>query len=121
MRRERVETGIYLSDRANGRVYEIGWYDKTGRQRWRTVGTNIEEARKLRAELALTGRGGGAKYRQMRRDLFWIADVAARYDTPTKRQILDAMKATTGTQPRRAWLTLAGLALAQARRYESKR
>lgn len=109
---------MYLSERAGGSVYEIGYYDTTGKQRWETVGTDIEEARRLRAERVANGVGGGSKYRQMRRDLFEIAQIAEKHDIPTKRMIMSAMKATSDPYPRKAWLTLAGLALAQARRYE---
>lgn len=118
MRRERVETGVYKSERAGGWVYEIGWYDSTGKQRWMTVGKDLEEARRLRAEYTENGVGGAAKYKQMRKDLFEIARISETYTHPTKRQIIEIMKATTGSTPRRAWLTLAGMALAQARRLE---
>lgn len=119
MRRVRVETGIYLSERANGSVYEIGWHDKSGKQRWMTVGQDIEEARRLRVEFKINSVGGASKYKKMRKDLFEIADVADRHPFPSRRQIIAAIKATSNSYPRKAWLKLAGLALAQARRYES--
>jgi len=47
-RRVRVERNIYR--RASG-VYEVGFKDGTGRQRWRTVDGGITAARAIREEL----------------------------------------------------------------------
>jgi hypothetical protein len=47
-RRERVERNIYR--RASG-VYEIGFKDAAGKQRWRTVNGGITAARAVRDEL----------------------------------------------------------------------
>jgi hypothetical protein len=51
VRRTKVpdETGIYFNELVEGRPYEIGW-TKDGKQRWETVGADLDEARKLRAE-----------------------------------------------------------------------
>jgi hypothetical protein len=47
-RRVRVERNIYR--RASG-VYEVGFKDATGKQRWRTVGGGITAARVVRDSL----------------------------------------------------------------------
>ncbi len=51
-RRQKVEPGIYQRTGANGkRVYEIGWRDAAGRQRWKTLKTGgLREARGALAE-----------------------------------------------------------------------
>lgn len=118
MRRQRIERGIYLSQRAGGRwVYEISWYDELGKQRWMTVGDSLGEARKLRAQYALNAVGGASKYKALRKDLF---DIAKRSDvvTPDRRSFREAMAATTGDRPREAWIQLAALALARARQFD---
>jgi hypothetical protein len=121
MRRERIETGIYKSSRARGRwVYEIGWYDKDGKQRWMTIGDDLELARKMRKEHAANGVGGASKYKVNRKDLFRIAQIADTYPSPTKRDFVDIMRQTTQEHPRRAWIMLAGFALARARSYEKE-
>ena len=58
-RRERVERNIYVRISAEGRkVYEIGYRDSAGRQRWRTVEGGIRAARAARDDLlARRGRG----------------------------------------------------------------
>jgi integrase len=54
-RRERVERNIYR--RSNG-VFEVGYKDASGKQRWRTVDGGITAARALRDQLvAQRGRG----------------------------------------------------------------
>jgi len=51
-RRERVEPNIYRRTAANGReVFEVGFRDSTGRQRWRTVEGGITAARAVRNDL----------------------------------------------------------------------
>ncbi len=45
------ETGIYATDTANGTKYEIGWTED-GVQRWKTIGPDLDEARKARQEVA---------------------------------------------------------------------
>lgn len=58
-RRQRVERNIYARTSAEGRtVYEVGYRDSSGRQRWRTVEGGIRAARAVRDELlARRGRG----------------------------------------------------------------
>jgi integrase len=58
-RRERVERNIYRRTSAEGRkVFEVGYRDSTGRQRWRTVEGGIRAARVVRDDLlAKRGRG----------------------------------------------------------------
>jgi integrase len=58
-RRERVERNIYKRLCANGRsVFEIGYRDSTGRQRWQTVEGGITAARAARDDiLGRKGRG----------------------------------------------------------------
>jgi integrase-like protein len=56
-RRVRVERNIYR--RASG-VYEVGFRDAGGKQRWRTVAGGITAARAIRDEL-LARRGGGER------------------------------------------------------------
>lgn len=55
-RRTKVEgegmTGIYTVGAPDGEVYEIGFPDSDGKQRWRRVGDDLQEAVSLRAELA---------------------------------------------------------------------
>ncbi len=53
-RRTKVEgeKGVYFNDTSEGRVYEIGYPDDEGKQRWKTVGPDLEEAIALRRELA---------------------------------------------------------------------
>jgi hypothetical protein len=48
-RRTKVEgeTGIYYNELATGRPFEIGW-SENGKQRWETVGDDLEQARELR-------------------------------------------------------------------------
>lgn len=46
------ETGVYFRDSTEGRVYEIGFPDDTGKQRWKAVGPDLQEAIDLRQELA---------------------------------------------------------------------
>ncbi len=55
-RRTRVESNIYK--RPTG-VFEIGFKDATGRQRWRTVEGGIQAARAMRDELLTQRRKGG--------------------------------------------------------------
>jgi integrase len=51
-RRERVEPNIYRRTAATGhQVFEIGFRDSIGRQRWRTVEGGITAARSVRADL----------------------------------------------------------------------
>src|ERR1700692_2659027 len=51
-RRERVEPNIYGRTAADGRqVFEVGYRDSTGRQRWRTVEGGIMAARAGRHDL----------------------------------------------------------------------
>ena len=51
-RRERVEPNIYRRTAANTReVFEVGYRDATGRQRWRTVEGGITAARSVRNDL----------------------------------------------------------------------
>ena len=51
-RRERVEPNIYGRTAADGRqVFEVGYRDSTGRQRWRTVEGGIMAARSVRNDL----------------------------------------------------------------------
>lgn len=54
-RRTRVERNIYR--RSNG-VYEIGFKDASGKQRWRTVAGGIMAARAARDELLAKGHRG---------------------------------------------------------------
>ena len=58
-RRERVEHNIYRRAAANGRtVFEIGYRDSSGRQRWKTVDGGIMAARAARDDvLGRRGRG----------------------------------------------------------------
>jgi len=58
-RRERVERNIYERTSADGRtVYEVGYRDTAGRQRWRTIEGGIRAARAARDDLlARRGRG----------------------------------------------------------------
>ena len=59
----RVERNIYR--RASG-VYEVGFKDGAGRQRWRTVDGGITAARAVRDELivaSVTWRAGGTNAR----------------------------------------------------------
>jgi integrase len=58
-RRDRVERNIYKRTSAKGRaVFEVGYRDSTGRQRWRTVEGGIRAARVVRDDLlAKRGRG----------------------------------------------------------------
>lgn len=46
------ETGVYYRDTPDGRVYEIGFPDDKGKQRWKTVGPRLADAVELRKELA---------------------------------------------------------------------
>ena len=57
-RRVRVERNIY---RRSSGVYEIGFKDRTGKQRWRTVQGGITAARAVRDEL-LARRGRGERF-----------------------------------------------------------
>jgi integrase len=51
-RRERVEPNIYRRRAADGReVFEVGFRDATGRQRWKTIGGGITAARSVRNDL----------------------------------------------------------------------
>jgi integrase len=60
-RRTRIETGIYVRSAADGKpVYEIGWRDARGRQRWRRVQGGIKAARAALAE-AHTARARGER------------------------------------------------------------
>ena len=58
-RRVRVEHNIYYRLDANGRkVFEVGFRDSTGRQRWRRVDGGITAARTIRNDvLARKGKG----------------------------------------------------------------
>jgi integrase len=58
-RRERVERNIYRrQDRAGHTIYEVGFRDSPGRQRWRTVVGGIIAARTIRNDLlARKGKG----------------------------------------------------------------
>src|SRR5438309_5585343 len=95
-RRVRVELGIYR--RYGNGVYEVGFYDSEGKQRWRTVDGGIEEARKLRSELH---QNRGRNHR-LRADLIKISKLAETL-TPSKRAIIEIMQATKGDRPREAW------------------
>jgi hypothetical protein len=110
-RRVRIERGIYR--RYGNGVYEVGYYDDDGKQRWRTVDGGIEEARKLRLYLH---RGRGRNQR-LRADLLQISKVADTI-TPTKRLIIMTMQATKGNRQREAWLQLAASSLAMARKFD---
>jgi integrase len=78
-RRIRVERNIYR--RASG-VYEVGFKDGSGRQRWRTVQGGITAARAMRDELlARRGRGERVEVRTRLR----LADAAAAWlDGPVR-------------------------------------
>lgn len=110
-RRVRVECGIYR--RYGNGVFEVGYYDDKGKQRWRTVDGGLEEARRLRRELHKS-RG---RNQRLRADLLKVSRIAESI-TPGKRLILETMKATSGTKQRDAWLQLAAISLAMARRLE---
>jgi seryl-tRNA synthetase len=53
-RRTRVEDeeGVYFRETPDGRVFEIGYADSERKQRWKTVGPDLDEAVALRKELA---------------------------------------------------------------------
>ena len=72
-RRERVERNIYR--RASG-IYEVGFRDAAGRQRWRTVEGGITAARAVRDQL-LAQRGRGERVADNGRLRF--GDVAQRW------------------------------------------
>jgi integrase len=51
-RRERVESNIYRRTAAGGReVYEVGFRDATGKQRWQTIEGGVIAARRVRDDL----------------------------------------------------------------------
>jgi hypothetical protein len=46
------EPHLYSTVKASGDVvFEVGWRDSDGRQRWKRIGSDLEEARRLRDEL----------------------------------------------------------------------
>jgi len=51
-RRKAVDghTGIYTADTADGQKYEVGWTED-GKQRWKTIGPDLEEACRFRAQV----------------------------------------------------------------------
>lgn len=44
------ETGIYFNNYTEGRPYEVTWKDATGTLKYETLGHDLEEARRVRAE-----------------------------------------------------------------------
>lgn len=82
-RRERVEPNIYKRTSASGHiVFEVGYRDSTGRQRWRTVDGGIRAARVVRDDL-LARRGRGERVQPNPRLRFedaakaWLTDQVA--------------------------------------------
>ncbi len=86
-RRERVERNIY---RRGSGVYEVGFKDAAGKQRWRTVEGGITAARALRDQLlAQRARGErGADHRRLR-----FGDAAKRW---LSGPVVDLRPATQG-------------------------